>query len=113
MSKKAVLGIVLTLLLTTMSILALKIQPAKAMGTIYIRADGSVDPDTAPISSSDNITYVFTDNINESIVVEKDNIVVDGSGFTLEGMEVLGSSGINMSYRNNVRIINLKIKDVL
>ncbi|MFX1362874.1 MAG: nitrous oxide reductase family maturation protein NosD [Promethearchaeota archaeon] len=110
MSKKVILGIELALLLANMSILAFMIQPAKAMGTIYIRADGSVDPDTAPISSADNITYVFTDNINESIVVEKDNIVVDGSGFILEGMEVLGSSGINMSYRNNVKVINLKIR---
>jgi hypothetical protein len=42
--KRVVLGFVLALLLTTTLILAFEIQPAKASGTIYIRADGSIDP---------------------------------------------------------------------
>lgn len=54
------------------------IQPVKANGTIYIRSYGSVEPPTAPICSKDNVTYYFTDNVFDSIVVEKDNIVVDG-----------------------------------
>ena len=61
------------------------VQPVKASGAIYIRADGSVDPPTAPISSVDNVTYTFTDNIYDEIVVERDNTVVDGSGYTLQG----------------------------
>ena len=47
--KKTVSGIVLILLLTGMFALAFDIQLAKAIGTIYIKADGSVDPPTAPI----------------------------------------------------------------
>ena len=61
--RKAVSGIMLTLLLIGMLTLAFNIQPAKASGTIYIRADGSVEPDSAPISSVDNVTYTFFDNI--------------------------------------------------
>ena len=55
---------------------------------IYIRADGSIDPGTAPISSVDNITYTLKDNIfNQSTVVERDNIVVDGAGYTVQGAD--------------------------
>jgi len=61
MNGKAVSGIIVTLLLTGMLTLTFNIQPAKASGTIYIRADGSVEPDTAPISSVDNVTYTFFD----------------------------------------------------
>jgi len=47
--RKAVSGIMLTLLLTSMLTLAFSIQPVRASGTIHIRADGSTDPPTAPI----------------------------------------------------------------
>ncbi len=63
MGRKAVSIIMLTLLLTSMLTFAYNIQPVKASGTIYIRADGSVDPPTAPISTVDNVTYAFTNNI--------------------------------------------------
>jgi len=89
--------------------LALNIQTIKASGTIYITADGSVDPDTAPISSVDNITYIFTDNIYDEIVVERDYIVVDGAGYTLQGT---GSEiGIYLLLRSNVTIKNMEIKN--
>lgn len=109
----------LSLLLIGMLILTFNIQPVKAdyswTETIYIRADGSVDPDTAPISSADNITYTLTDNIvgdvpadASVIVVERDNIVVDGAGYTLQGTG--SGTGIYLSYINNVTIKNIQIK---
>jgi len=49
--RKTVSGIMLTLLLVSMLTLAFNIQSVKANGTIYIRANGSIDPPTAPISS--------------------------------------------------------------
>ena len=108
MSRKAVSGITLTLLFIGMLTLAFNIQPVKASGTIYIRADGSVEPDTAPISSVDNVTYTFTNNIYDEIVVERNDIVVDGAGYTLQG---LGSGkGIELSSRSKVTIKNMEIK---
>jgi parallel beta-helix repeat protein len=88
--------------------LAFNIQPVRAGGTIYIRADGSIDPQIAPISSVDNVTYTFTGNINDSIVVQKDDVEVDGVGYTLQGT---GSGvGIDLSWRINVTIKNVEIK---
>jgi parallel beta-helix repeat protein len=85
LSKRTVSRIMLTLLLMGMLTLAFNIQPVKASGTIYIRADGSVEPDTAPISSVDNVTYTFTDNVYGSVVVERSNIIIDGNRCTLQG----------------------------
>jgi len=42
--RKTVSGIMVTLLLVSMVTVALNVQSAKASGTIYIRADGAVDP---------------------------------------------------------------------
>ena len=63
MPKKAVINMILTFLLANMFASAFKNQPAKASGTIYIRADGGIDPDTAPISTMDNVTYTLVGSI--------------------------------------------------
>jgi hypothetical protein len=84
---KAVSGIMLSLLiLTSMLTFAFNIKPTKAewSGTVQIRADGSIDPPTAPIRS-DRDVYTFTDNIFGSIIVERNNIIVDGKKFVLKG----------------------------
>ena len=108
MKLKAVSGMMLTLLFIGMLTLAFNIQPVKASGTIYIKADGSIDPPTANITSVDNITYYFTDNNYDKIVVERDNIVVDGAGYTLQGTGI--GTGIDLSGRSNVTIKNIEIK---
>lgn len=52
--------------------------------TIYIRPNGVVEPLTAPIQRNGD-TYTFRDNIFGSIIIERDNAVIDGAGFTLQG----------------------------
>jgi len=106
--KKTASAIMLTLLLTSMLTLAFNIQPVKASGTIYIRADGSIDPSTAPISTVDNVTYTFTDNISEPLVVQRNNIIVDGANRTVQGSG--SGAGINLTERSNVTIKNMEIK---
>ena len=102
-------GVVVMLLLTSV-LIAFDVQTVKASSrTIYIRADGRIIPDTAPISTLDYVTYTFTGNINETIVVERDNIVVDGAGYTLEGTGT-ETIGIDVSGRSNVTIKNTEIK---
>jgi len=115
MERKAIRGIMLTLLLVGVLTFAFNIQPVKASGTIYIRADGSIDPPTANITSVDNVTYTLTDNIDaeivsgqSAIVVERNNIVVDGAGYTVQGTG--NGIGIHLLGRSNVTIKNVKIK---
>ena len=84
-----------------------KINMVKAGGTIYIRSDGTV-VGTDKIQRDGNV-YTFTGNIYDSIVVERDNIVVDGAGYTLQGTG--SGKGIDLSDRNTVTIQNVEIKE--
>ena len=83
------------------------IQPVHPMssGTIFIKSNGRIEPSTAPIQRSGE-TYTLTGNINRQIVLEKNNIILDGLGYTLQGS---GSGvAINMTC-SNVTIQNMKI----
>jgi parallel beta-helix repeat protein len=83
-------------------------------GTVYIRADGSIDPPDAPITTYDNITYTLTDSITstaDGIIVERDNIVIDGNGFTLQGSGAWPYNGIDISRRHKVTIKNTNIQN--
>jgi len=95
------------LLLTTVLGAAFNIPLVQADHTIYIRPDGTIDPPTAPISTLDNVTYTFTGNISDSIVIERDNIVIDGAGYTVQGAGT--ETGITLSSRNNVTMKNAKV----
>jgi parallel beta-helix repeat protein len=99
--------VVLAMLLMSALALISSIQSAKASGTIYIRADGSVDPSTPLITTVDNVTYTLTGNIIDSIVVERNNITVDGNTHTVQGSG--GGYGFNLTAVSNVTIRNAKV----
>ncbi|NWG10796.1 right-handed parallel beta-helix repeat-containing protein [Candidatus Bathyarchaeota archaeon] len=79
-----------------------------AFTTIYIRANGMIDPPTAPIQRDGNV-YRFVSDINGSIVIERDNIVVDGQDYSLVGIEDFESKAFNLTGRTNVTIQNVRI----
>jgi len=85
----------------------LPVQPVYAGGTIYINADGSINPVTAPIKRDGNL-YTFVDNINESIVVARSNIVIDGDHHIVQGK----GEGIGLKLDNveNVTVKNVVVK---
>jgi len=99
---KAASGLVIALLLISIYSSVFSIQPVKAAATVYVMADGSVVPAEAPILNVGNVSYTFTADINDSLVVERDNIVVDGSGYTLLGNGT--GYGVSLSERTNVTI---------
>lgn len=76
-----------TILVVALLILSLGfgVQRVKASDypTITIKPDGSIEP-PAPISIIDNV-YTLTDDISASIVVQRDNIIIDGAGHTVDG----------------------------
>ena len=120
MSRKTVSAIMVSLLVLATVGLVFNVQPVKSdyawMETIYIQADGSIVPSTAPISSVDNVTYTLTDNIagnvpayTSAIIIQRDNIIIDGAGYTLQGTQAEESKGIYLMGRSNVTIKNMKI----
>ena len=103
--KKSAFMLVLLLFLLFVLVSLPQIDPVKAENTIYIRADGSVEG-TNNIQRNGDI-YTFTDNVSdERILVEKDNIVIDGADYTLQG----DARGIVLSERNNVTVKNVKLE---
>jgi hypothetical protein len=50
---------------------------------IVIRPDGSIEPPSAPLQRDGSI-YSFLDTIDEEILIQKNNIVIDGKGLTLD-----------------------------
>jgi len=108
--KRAVSLILISLIAisTFTSFTASSVRPVKASGTIYIRADGSVDPPSTPISNIDNVTFTLTGNIKDSIVIERNNIIVDGARYAVQGSG--SGKGIDLSGRSNITIKNIQIK---
>ena len=105
LKRKLLSGLMLTLSMLCILISGYKIKPAGSTwtGTVYIQVNGSIDPPDAPIITYDNVTYILTDNITSSadgIVVERDNIVIDGLGHLLQGSG--SDEGIDLSGRTNV-----------
>jgi len=79
-------------------------------GKIYIKADGSIDPSDAPISTVDYVTYTLTGNIRcDGIVVERNNIAIDGTKHWVQGTGADESKGIDLSGRTNVAVRNTQI----
>jgi parallel beta-helix repeat protein len=112
--------IILSLLVVSALALAFNVQPVKSDYTwtepIYIMADGSIQPPTAPISSVDGVTYTLTDNImgkvttySSAIIIQRDNITIDGARYMLQGTRAIESIGIELKGRSNVTIKNMKI----
>lgn len=81
---------------------------------IYIRNDGTVDPPIDNLQQAGN-TYTFTgDIVNYTLVVQQDNIVINGAGHALIGYTqsniVRGAVGIVICDRTNVTITDLNVK---
>ena len=115
--KKLISGMMMALLALGTLALVFNVQLVRAIGTIHIRADGSIDPPTAPINTADNVTYTLTGNITadtDGIVIERDNIVLSGAGYTITGSNpgILAPQviGIVLTNRSNVTVRNTTIK---
>jgi parallel beta-helix repeat protein len=93
--------------------LSFNVEPVEGWtGTIYIWANGYVDPPDAPIVTYDYTTYTLTDNITSTaegigIIVERDNIIINGAGYTVQGPGYMGISlfGSNVTIKD-INIIN-------
>jgi parallel beta-helix repeat protein len=114
--KKVVCIYAIVLILNGILIPFLKVQKVSGewTGTVYIRADGSIDPPDAPVSTFDKVTYTLTGDIFSNangIVVENSNIVIDGAGRTVAGNSTSDSKGIYLSKVSKVTIKNTCVRN--
>jgi parallel beta-helix repeat protein len=80
-----------------------QIELVNAIGTVFIRSDGSIEG--FGLMFSDGV-YFFTGNIYGQIVIEKDGVTVDGSGYVLNSMN---EGGICLENRSGVVLRNLEV----
>jgi len=110
LSSKTIFGIILVLPLLPMLISVCMTPSAGDAGTVYIKPNGDVDPSTAPIQRAGSL-YTFAGNVFCEIVIQRDNILVDGAGYSVQGTG--NGTGLYISQRSNVMIKNLEIKQFL
>jgi parallel beta-helix repeat protein len=104
MKKSAALVVVLLLFSFTFVSFS-GVTLVRAIGTVYIRNDGSIEG--TGLMFSDGF-YVFTGDIYGQIVIEKDGVTVDGSGYVLHG---LNEGGIFLENRSNVVLRTIEVVD--
>jgi len=92
-------------------------------GEIVIESDGSVYPSDAPVVRDGDV-YYLTDDVEVSVTsysvtairVERDNVVIDGNGFTLRCYKIGWNSwrytctGVDISGRYNATVRNLVVE---
>ncbi len=107
--KRRLAVLILTLFLIATSASVLYVKPAMAGVTIYIRADGTIEPSGSPISTVDHITYTLTSDINGWIVVERSNVVIAGASHLVSGDGT--GNGFTIANVNNVILKNARIQN--
>lgn len=129
MDKKSVVAFLILLFIFSALVGLQSIKVTKANFTplptlpasIYIRSDGSFDPSTAPLQRVGD-TYKFANNINNTIEVQRSNIVIDGNGFTITNPTVITEGlmipigwlpGISLFGVSNITIVNATLQDCI
>ena len=107
--KKTVLALTLILALLLSAVagtLFLSTTSAQSPEAVTIKASGNVEG-TDKIQRDGDV-YLFTSGISGSIVVERDNIVLDGAGHVLQPQSDT-VVGVDIRDRNNVTIRNVAV----
>jgi parallel beta-helix repeat protein len=104
--KRILLPCLLMLVLLT-AICLFPLPPAESLGSgpkVYIHADGSIQGTSSIQRNGD--TYTLTGDVAGSLIIEKDNVVIDGAGHTVTGAS---GRGIDLSHRHGVTVKNTKV----
>jgi parallel beta-helix repeat protein len=124
MRRRTALGILLLIIVfsgtLTLCLLLPSVKAANFVsGTIYLRADGSIEPADAPVDVH-GTTYTLTGDIQSPrtsycVVVERSGILLDGYGYTIEGWNLqeathASSTGIYVGAVTDIEIRNINIK---
>jgi LPXTG-motif cell wall-anchored protein len=111
-NKAAILLIAVILGLTVSYSSRAQFARAQPFAPIQITSSGGVDPATAPIEPVGDVYKITANIFNTPLIVEKNDILLDGKGFILQGpgMEVHGLAGVNLTCIN-VTVANFVISD--
>lgn len=109
---KTVSGVLFATLLLLTVVPAVEVRRVRAWsGTVYIGADGSVNPPDSPVSRNGDL-YTLTGNIysdGDGIVILRNNVTLAGAGYAIQGSAAAYSRGIYIQGRNNITIRNTQV----
>jgi parallel beta-helix repeat protein len=112
--KTALALIAITVLLSTAQSVNLVssnfFPPIPPINSVYIQADGSIAPSTAPITREGNVYTLTGDLTNTTIKIERDYIIFNGAGYSIIGNDIQFHAGVDISNRIGITIRNLVIK---
>jgi parallel beta-helix repeat protein len=91
----------------------LNVKASGTVSTIYVRADGTVDPYYAPIQRRGTSYTIVSDMTSDGdgIVVQKSNIVIDGDEHEIHGKGI--GTGITIDNVDNVTLKNMDLQKFL
>jgi parallel beta-helix repeat protein len=84
----------------------------KPLNSIAIQSDGSINSTTAPIVRNGDVYTQTSDIFNQTILIQKDNVVFDGANHILQGnvySDFLSQDGVEIQNVNGVTIKNLNV----
>ncbi|MBS7632419.1 right-handed parallel beta-helix repeat-containing protein [Candidatus Bathyarchaeota archaeon] len=111
---------VLLLLVTLVAALCYtpKVGGVETTGSIIIFPDGSIYPETAPIFTVDNLTYVLTDDIvwnthssGAVLSVRRNNIVLDGADHVISNNGFGNPAGIELALYGTAQLTNITVEN--
>ncbi|MDW8004292.1 MAG: NosD domain-containing protein [Thermofilaceae archaeon] len=108
-------SVCVTILLLQLVLPASTCSPTKELFIkVYIRGDGSIETEPqaqVPLLRNGN-TYILTGDLSGSLIVERDNLVLDGRGYRLYKPESVTEdyNGIEVRGRVNVTVKNFVIE---
>ena len=82
----------------------------KPLNSIVIQSDGSINSTTAPIVRNGDVYTQTSDIFNQTIFIQKNNIVFDGANHLLQGnpySDFLSQNGVEIQNVNGVTLRNL------
>lgn len=102
--KKSVILALALISLVSLSIVGVNLVASQynLPDSIHIKADGSIEPTTAPIEQAGDV-YTFVGNITGRLIVEKDSITIDASGYSINDGG-LGYVGIFLTDRTSITV---------
>jgi len=83
MRRKLVFGLALTIVFLGFLRAKSGAEMGRASVVIYIKADGSIEGTNR--IQRDGDFYVFLDDVHDEIVIQRNNMTIDGNGSTLQG----------------------------
>jgi parallel beta-helix repeat protein len=107
---KSVMKLLIALFMIFLAmVLSANSKVAEAQTSITIQTDGSISPVGATITTVDRTTYTLTSDVADNIIVQKNDIIIDGNGHNLNGFNVSTTYGITLNAVKNVTIQNMHI----